>query len=305
MFQKTVVVDNTGMNEWAKRRLGELSEEVVFYDDFPTDSDEIAERVKDADCLMVSYCTLITRQILEKCPKLKYIGMCCTLYNEKSANVDVAYARERGIVVRGITDYGDGGVIEFAVSALADLLHGFKGHQWKERPNEFYNQKIGIVGMGNTGFKLARVLKLMEADVSYSDLRCCEKAEKLGICRRTLEELLKENDIICTLLPKNTCLLREKEFELFGNGKIIVNTSIGPTFDVEAMKKWLSCENNYYICDGVGIGDTWEQFHECPNVIYTERCAGSSEQCTLRLSEKSIENVEHFLEEIKKKEETR
>ena len=159
--------------------------------------------------------------------------------------------------------------------------------------------------MGNTGFKLARVLKLMEADVSYSDLRCCEEAEKLGICRRTLEELLKENDIICTLLPKNTCLLREKEFELFGNGKIIVNTSIGPTFDVEAMKKWLSRENNYYICDGVGIGDTWEQLHECPNMIYTERCAGSSEQCTLRLSEKSIENVEHFLEEILKKEETR
>lgn len=101
MFQKTVVVDNTGMNEWAKKRLGELSEEVVFYDDFPMDSDEITERVKDADCLMVSYCTLITRQILEKCPKLKYIGMCCTLYNEKSANVDVAYARERGMVVPG------------------------------------------------------------------------------------------------------------------------------------------------------------------------------------------------------------
>ena len=40
-------------------------------------------------------------------------------------------------------------------------------------------------------------------------------------------------------------------------------------------------------------------------MIYTERCAGSSEQCTLRLSEKSIENVEHFLEEILKKEETR
>ena len=243
---------------------------------------------------MVSYCTLITKEIMEKCPKLKYIGMCCTLYNEKSANVDVAYARERGIVVRGITDYGDGGVIEFAVSALADLLHGFNGHQWRERPNEFYNQKIGIVGMGNTGFKLAKILKLMDADVSYSDLRCCEEAEKLGICRRPLEELLKENDIICTLLPKNTCLLKEKEFKLFGNGKIIVNTSIGPTFDVEAMKQWLSCKDNYYLCDGVGIGDTWEQLHECPNMIYTERCAGSSEQCTLRLSQKSIEKCGTF-----------
>ena len=53
MFQKTVVVDNTGMNEWAKNRLRELSGEAVFYDDFPVDTDEITERVKDADCLMV------------------------------------------------------------------------------------------------------------------------------------------------------------------------------------------------------------------------------------------------------------
>ena len=33
-------------------------------------------------------------------------------------------------------------------------------------------------------------------------------------------------------------------------------------------------------------------------MIYTERCAGSSEQCTLRLSQKSIENVEHFFAEM-------
>lgn len=295
MFQKIVVVDNTGMNEWAKNRLRELSKEVVFYDDFPTDVEEIIERAKSADCLMVSYCTLITKEIIEKCPNLKYIGMCCTLYNEKSANVDVVYAKERGIIVRGINNYGDGGVIEFIISALADLLHGFNKHQWKKQPNEFYNQKIGIIGLGNTGFKLARILKFMDANVSYSDLKYCEEAEKLGICRRSLEELLKESDIICTLLPKNTFLLKKKEFELFGNGKIIVNTSIGPTFDIEAMKQWLDCKDNYYICDGVGIGNTWEQLHGYTNMIYTERCAGSSEQCTLRLSQKSIENIEHFL----------
>lgn len=297
-FHKTVVADNTGMNEWARRRLRELSEEAVFYDDFPTDGEEIARRIQDADCLMVSYCTLITREILERCPKLKYIGMCCTLYSEASANVDVAYARERGITVRGITDYGDGGVIEFAVSALADLLHGFSGRQWRKRPNEFYQQKMGIVGMGNTGLKLARVLKLMGASVSYSDLKRCKEAESLGIVRRSLEELLAKNDIVCTLLPKNTCLLKEREFALFGNGKILLNTSIGPTFEVEAMRRWLECRDNYYICDGVGIGDTWERLRQYPNLIYTERCAGSSEQCTLRLSQKSIENVERFLAEM-------
>lgn len=125
MFKKTVVIDNTGMDEQARKRLRELSDEAVFYDDFPTDPVVIKARIQDADCLMVSYATLITREILESCPNLRYIGMCCTLYGKSSANVDISYARERGITVLGITDYGDGGVIEYAVGALVWLLHGF------------------------------------------------------------------------------------------------------------------------------------------------------------------------------------
>ncbi|MDR3755915.1 MULTISPECIES: NAD(P)-dependent oxidoreductase [Enterocloster] len=295
MFKKTVVVDNTGMNGWAKARLRELSEMAVFYDDFPADPEVIRERIGDADCLMVSYCTPITREILEKCPNLTYVGMCCTLYNEASANVDIPYCRERNIEVTGITDYGDGGVIEFGLASLVWLLHGFGKQQWRERPNELYCQKIGVVGMGNTGFKLAKILKLMGAEVYYSDLRRNEAAETLGIRYLPLDELLQTVDILSTQLPKNTCLIREREFELFGQGKIFLNTSIGPTFDVEAMERWLSKPGNYYVCEEVGVGDTAERFKRFDNFIYIDKCAGSSEQCTLRLSQKSIENVEHFL----------
>ncbi|MCD7907347.1 MAG: hypothetical protein LUH04_06635, partial [Clostridium sp.] len=51
----------------------------------------------------------------------------------------------------------------------------------------------------------------------------------------------------------------------------------------------------YYICEEVGVGDTAERFKQYDHFIYIDKCAGSSEQCTLRLSQKSIENVEHFL----------
>lgn len=295
MFKKTVIVDDTGMNGWARARLGELSEKVVFYDDFPTDPAVICERIGDADCLMVSYCTPITREILEKCPNLVYVGMCCTLYSEASANVDIACCRERNITVTGITDYGDGGVIEFAVASLVWLLHGFGKQQWRQRPNELYGQKIGVVGLGNTGFKLAKVLKLMEAEVYYSDLRRNEAAEAMGVKYLPLDELLGTVDILSTQLPKNTRLIGEREFKLFGQGKIFLNTSIGPTFDEEAMERWLQKPGNYYICEEVGVGDTAERFKQYDHFIYIDKCAGSSEQCTLRLSQKSIENVEHFL----------
>lgn len=51
--------------------------------------------------------------------------MCCSLYSEESANVDIAYAREKNIRVLGIRDYGDRGVVEYVLHELTGLLHGF------------------------------------------------------------------------------------------------------------------------------------------------------------------------------------
>lgn len=296
MFNKVVVVDNTGMNDEAKAKLAKFSKTAIFYDDFPTDKNEIISRIGDADCLMVSYCTPITSEIINSCKNLKYIGMCCTLYNEKSSNVDIIAAKERGITVTGIKDYGDGGVIEFGVSSLIWLLHGFGPNQWKERPHELSNQKIGIIGLGTTGLKLAKALQFFGADLYYSDLARKYDAEDLGIKYLPLEDLLKTVDIISTHLPKNSNLLQEHHFNLLGNGKILLNTSIGPTFSVSALKKWLSDKNNFYICEDVGIGDCLNELKDFENVFYINKCAGSSVECTKRLSQKSIENVLNFLE---------
>jgi phosphoglycerate dehydrogenase-like enzyme len=57
----------------------------------------------------------IDREVLLACPDLRYVGMCCSLYSEESANVDIPCARERGILVKGIRDYGDRGVVEYVL----------------------------------------------------------------------------------------------------------------------------------------------------------------------------------------------
>lgn len=295
MFNKVVVVDNTGMNEWAKNRLRKLSKSAFFYDDFPIEPHIIKERIGDADCLMVSYCTPITRDIIQSCPNLKYIGMCCSLYSAESSNVDILCCEERGIAVTGIFDYGDQGVVEFGISALTFLLHGFGGKMWKARPNELYGQRIGILGLGNTGFKLAKALQYFGACICYADLRKREDADALGMKHMPLHEMLKEVDILTTQLPRGCSLMNEEEFKIFGSGKILLNTSIGATFDLPAMKEWLKDSGNFYICEQVGVGDLYDELKGYDNFICFEGCAGSSEQCTQRLSEKSIANVEKFL----------
>ena len=117
----------------------------------PADDEEIIRRVGDADAALISYTTRMGRKAVTGCPNLRYIGMCCSLYEEKSANVDIAAAREKGIVVTGVKDYGDEGVVEYVISELVRYLHGFGPKQWRADPMEITSLKAGVIGMGATG----------------------------------------------------------------------------------------------------------------------------------------------------------
>ena len=295
MFEKIVVVDSTGLNTWVVERLKELGKEVVFYTGIPETDEEIVNRIGDADCVLVSYNTQIRRNVIEACPNIKYIGMCCTLYSESSANVDIAAARERGITVLGIRDYGDEGVVEYVISELVRLLHGFGGKQWRHKAYELGGQKVGIVGLGRTGRMIADVLRFLGAEVYYFSRTRKPDAEAAGIAYLPLRELLPEVDILCTCLPRNTILLGAGEFRLFGNLKILINTSVGPTFRVPDLQRWLSAhKRNFFLCDEVGIGNYADTLTQFDNVIYTPKVSGHSEQCMERLSQKVIANIESY-----------
>ena len=134
MFQKIVAVEPVNLLPAAKERLHEFAKEVVLYDSLPADDEEIIRRVGDADAALISYTTRMGRKAVTGCPNLRYIGMCCSLYEEKSANVDIAAAREKGIVVTGVKDYGDEGVVEYVISELVRYLHGFGPKQWRADP---------------------------------------------------------------------------------------------------------------------------------------------------------------------------
>jgi hypothetical protein len=121
-FKKIVAVDETLLNEAALEQLKTIGEEVVVYHDFPTEEEEVIRRIGNADCLLVSFRTPIRRSVLDACPNIRYIGMCCTLYNPESSNVDVIEARKRGITVLGVKDYGDEGIVVEQVIRPTGLL---------------------------------------------------------------------------------------------------------------------------------------------------------------------------------------
>ena len=286
MFQKLVAIEPVSLVAKAEKRLYEYAREVVLY--------------QDADAVLVSYTSRISRFVLERCPKLRYVGMCCSLYSEESANVDIACARERGIQVLGIRDYGDRGVVEFVLCELVRLLHGYDRPRWRELPEEITGLKAGIVGLGVSGGMIADALAFMGAEVSYYSRTRKPEKEAAGMAYRPLKELLAHCDVVFTCLNKNVILLGEEEFACLGNGKLLFNTSIGPSHEPEALKRWLDAGENYFICDtDAAAGDPDGRILAHPRTICAHVSAGRTRQAFGLLSDKVLKNLETALSSMR------
>lgn len=294
-FQKIVCVDYTKLEPWALEELQGLSEEEInVYGDVPGTEEETVKRIGDADAIIVSWKTPISENIIKQCQNLKYIGMACSLYDDASANVAVNFARSKGITVTGIKDYGDPGVAEFIISELVRLFHGLGDYQWREMPVELTEKKIGIIGLGVTGQLLAKCLQPFGAGLYYySRTRKRDLEEQIAFL--PLKELLETVDVISLHLPRNTMILKAAEFDLFGTGKILINTSLGLPFEEEAFQSWIKSAGNFAIFDGDGKKELSEETEKLPRVISAGKSAGWAAETQRRLSEKVLQNIKDFL----------
>ena len=300
LFKKLVGIEPLELIPSANKKLESFAETLILHEDQPANDAEIVSRIGDADGVLLSFRSRLNRDILEQCPNLKYIGMACSLYTPESANVDINYANSRGITVRGVRDYGDEGVVEYVISELVRCLHGFgttsNGNQrqpWSTIPREITGIKAGIVGLGKSGGMVADALKFFGADISYFARSEKEEAKAKGYQFLPLKELLAENEVVITCLNKNTILMHDREFEAFGNGKILFNTGLSPAWDVEPFEKWIQNDTNAMYSDTLGaLGD--DRFLEYPNVNCLQVSSGRTQQAFRRLSEKVLANLTEF-----------
>lgn len=295
MFEKLVAIEPVSLVPSAEAELHQYAKEVVMFPDIPADNAEIIRRIGDADAVLVSYTSRIEKEVFEACPNIRYVGMCCSLYSKESANVDIAWAEAHDIVVKGIRDYGDRGVVEYVLSELVRFLHGYDRPMWQDIPVEITGLKVGIVGLGVSGGMIADAMQFMGAEVSYYSRTRKPEREASGFTYRPLPELLSHCDVVFTCLNKNVILMHEEEFRALGNGKLLFNTSIGPAFETSALEHWLDASaNNYFICDTKGaIGDAKLEQH--PQVFCSDYSAGRTRQAFDLLSQKVLANIRDYL----------
>ena len=296
-FNKIVQIDSCGLVSPFKEKIYNLSINIPeLYEDFPGNEEEIINRIGDADCVLVSWNTPINAKVLQSVPKLKYVGMCCSLYDEASANVDIAEALRHNVVVKGVRDYGDNGTVEFIFAELIYLLKGLGKHQWREEPTELTGKTIGIIGMGVLGNMVAQTALHFGMKVIYYSRTRKREIENENIKYAELDNLLLQSDIITTHLPRNTVVLTKENIKLLKDDAIYINTSLGQPFETEPFLEWIGRQSgNYVIFDAAGYSNLAETFRKYPNIIISDKSSGFTVEAKGRLSQKVWENMISYL----------
>ena len=136
----------------------------------------LAARIGDAEAILVNK-TVITRSIMEQCPNLRYIGLFATGYNV----VDIAAAKERGIVVSNAPSYSTNAVAQLTFGLILHFYcliasHDARVHagEWTNcrdfcfydpRIRELSGKTIGLVGFGNIAKKVASLAQAFDMNV--------------------------------------------------------------------------------------------------------------------------------------------
>ena len=218
--------------------------EVVAYP--LTAPSELVERAREADILLCNK-SQITRELMMACPKLRYIGLFATGYN----NIDVVAAREFGITVCNAGQYSTNSV---AQQVFAFILHhstnvvGYNAFvqdgNWKKSQtfspfvfdmSELYGKTIGIFGFGSIGKAVAKIAQGfgMRVIVSTRTEREADR-EAYQIEYVSFDTLLQESDYLtvhCPLTDATTGVFDAAAFSKMKNTCYFINTSRGAVLD--------------------------------------------------------------------------
>ncbi|MBD5641643.1 MAG: hydroxyacid dehydrogenase [Desulfovibrio sp.] len=209
---------------------------------FPKTADlaTLKEEVKDADVIMLANMPL-PAEVLAAAPKAKFIDVAFTGVD----HIPVDAAHKAGIAISNASGYADEAVAELAVSLMIQLLRQTGEAEKRARSGGvktglsarlIEGKTAGIIGAGEIGRRLAKILKAFGATVIAHNRR---EVQDPSIDKNvTLDELLETADIIslhCPLTPQTRGMLGKKEFEKMKESAILINTARGPVVDNAAL----------------------------------------------------------------------
>ncbi|WP_179008114.1 D-2-hydroxyacid dehydrogenase [Winogradskyella forsetii] len=309
---KIVILDgytlNPGDLDWdAFESLGDLT----VFDRTEHNTKKIIEAIGDAEIVLTNK-TPISEAVFQKAPKLKYIGLLATGYN----NVDIDTAQDLDIIVTNIPTYGTTAVAQFTMALLLEMCHHVGEHnsavqhgEWRNRKDfSFWNyplielegKTMGIIGFGSIGratAKLAQAFGMKILTTQSSNNPETETAIKVV----DMDTLFKNSDVVSLHLPltdDTEGLINKTTIAKMKDSAMLINTARGGLIIEKDLKEALnSGQLAYAAVDVVSTEPITEDnpLLKAKNCIITPHIAWAPKASRTRLMNTAIENLKAFL----------
>lgn len=230
--------------------------------------EELTGQIEDAAAVMCYHYLVLTRSVIARLENCKVIVRPGVGYD----NIDYVFARERGIPVCNVPDYGTEEVADSALGMALTLARGthflhsrlrrgigdWSVEQAKPIPR-LRGRVFGIIGCGRIGSAVAIRAKAFGFDVVFYDPYVPDGMDKaLGIRRvDSLKELLAQSYLVslhCPLTEETKNIIGPDQIAAMKPGSFLVNTARGGVVDTEAVVESLAADH----LRGAGI-DVLEQ----------------------------------------------
>ena len=262
------------------------------------DIEDLKEKIKKVDCIVIRSATKIRRELIDeaiKGGKLKLI----IRGGVGVDNIDVQYAEQNGIKVRNTPNASSSSVAEIILAhmfSLARFLNQsnitMKAGLWKKKDYvgvELEGKTLGIIGMGRIGSELAKKCTALGMKIIYFDLMDIKNIDN-NYRKVEFDELLRESDFISINISGTKSIIGSEELKKVKKGVFIINTSRGKALDEEAIITSL----NDGTLGGVGLDVFLEEpsknleLINHPKVSLTPHIGASTKEAQMKIGDEVI-----------------
>lgn len=298
------VLISDGIEDMGKKILTDAGLEVV---DKKLTPEDLLKEIPDCDAIIVRSATKVTKEVIEAGKNLKAIARGGVGLD----NIDVAYAKSKGIAVLNTPGASAISVAELAIAhmfALCRFLHRstleMRNMKWPKKEYskgmELTGKTLGLFGLGNIGREVAkRAIGLGMNVLAYDPV--VQKTD-LSVKLTTQEEVLRESDFISMHIPLDRKLgatITKKEFDQMKNGVILINCARGGVVSekdlLEALKSGRVTAAGIDVFESEPTTEQQKELLNHPNVSATPHIGASTLEAQERVGEEIATKVVNAL----------
>jgi len=299
-----IILANDSMDQNAAKALKERGHDLIEHH---YDINELKEKIKEVDIVIVRSATKIREELIDeaaKSGKLKLIIRAGVGLD----NIDVEYARSKGITVRNTPSSSSRAVAELAIGQMLSLSRytyianvTMRNGQWNKKQykgSELLDKNLGLIGFGRIAKETAELADLLGMNVFYTN-RSGPKDGYDNYQYKEMDDLLKESDYISLHVPFNKekgAVLGKEEFDKMKDGVFVVNCARGGVVDEEALIEAL--DSGKVAAAAVDVFEEEptpnEKLYTHPKVALTPHIGGSTKEAQARIGEEIVSTVDEL-----------